>query len=41
MDEQMTDYQFKTFLRLILELLKGSKDLDEAIKKIENLLENH
>lgn len=40
MDEPMTDFQFKKLLQMVLEILKSSKDLPEAIKKIENLLEN-
>ena len=40
MDEPMTDFQFKKILQMVLEILKSSKDLPEAIKKIENLLEN-
>jgi hypothetical protein len=40
--EGMTNEQFKeykeTLIRLILEKLKNSKDLNEAIKKIEALL---
>lgn len=40
MDEPMTDFQFRKILQMVLEILKSSKDLSEAIKKIENLLEN-
>jgi hypothetical protein len=40
MDEQMTDFQFKTFLKTILEILKSSNNLDEAIEKVESLLKN-
>lgn len=36
--EGMTDYQLKTMLRFILELVKGSESLDEAQAKIEALL---
>lgn len=38
MDEIMTDYQFQTILKMVLEILKNSKDLPEATEKIENLL---
>ena len=37
--EEMTDYQFKKLLEMVLEILKGSNDKDEAIKKIEALKE--
>nr|DAJ50092.1 MAG TPA: hypothetical protein [Caudoviricetes sp.] len=36
--EGMTDLQFKVFIKLILELLKSSKDLEDATEKIKNLL---
>ena len=36
--EGMTDLQFKVFIKLILELLKSSKDLEEAKSKIKALL---
>ena len=40
MDEQnMTDLQFTKLLQMVLEILKSSKDLDEAVSKIEKLLE--
>ena len=38
MEERMTDYQFKKLLEMVLTILKKSKDLDEAIKEIEALL---
>ena len=38
MEEQMTDYQFKKLLEMVIEILKGSKDKEEAIEKIEALL---
>jgi hypothetical protein len=38
MEEQMTDYQFKKLLEMVLEILKGSKDKEEAVEKIEALL---
>lgn len=34
----MTNEQFKTFLKLIIEIIRDSKDKNEAIKKIEALL---
>jgi len=36
--EGMTDLQFKTFLKSILEILESSKDLEEAKSKIKALL---
>lgn len=39
MEEQMTDYQFKKLLQMVLEILKSSKDKEEAVKKIEALLD--
>jgi hypothetical protein len=38
MEEDMTDFQYRQIVRLLLEILKGSKDLQEAIGKLENLL---
>ncbi len=38
MQENMTDYQFKKILEMVLEILKGSDNKEEAIKKIEALL---
>lgn len=38
MEEKMTDYQFQTFLKMVLEILDGSKDIEEAKAKIEALL---
>lgn len=37
MNEEMTNQEFKTILEMILMILKSSKDLDEAIEKIESL----
>ena len=36
--EGMTDLQFKVFIKLILELLKSSKDLEDATETIKDLL---
>ena len=38
MEEQMTDYQFQTLLKMIIEILDGCKDIEEAKKKEEALL---
>ena len=35
----MTDKQFEAFIKLILEILHSSKDLNEAEEKIKALLE--
>ncbi len=39
MNEPMTDYQFKTILKMVLDILKSSRDIDEAITKVEKLLD--
>lgn len=36
--EGMTNEQFNTVLKMIIQIIKDSKDKDEAIKKIETLL---
>ena len=33
----ITEYQFKTFIGMILEIIKSSKDLEDAKSKIEKL----
>lgn len=38
MEDNMTDYQFKKILEMVLEILKGCDNKDEAVKKIEALL---
>lgn len=38
MEEQMTDYQFQTMLKMILEILDSCKDVEEAKEKIKALL---
>ena len=40
MEEPMTDFQFKTLLKMVLDILKSSKDIDEAVAEVENLLDN-
>ena len=37
MVEPMTDFQFKKIMAMVLEILKSSKDLNEAIEKVEKL----
>lgn len=40
MDEPMTDFQFKALLKMVLEIIKSSKDLDEAIEKVQALIDD-
>ena len=40
MVEIMTDKQFKTILEMVDMILDGCKDLEEAKKKIQKLIEN-
>jgi len=39
MNEQMTDFQFTKILQMVLKILKGSDDLQDATKQIEELLQ--
>ncbi len=38
MEENMTNEQMYTMLRMVVEILEGCKDLEEAKKKIKALL---
>ena len=38
MEENMSDYQFETVLKMILTIIDGCETLDEASKKIKALL---
>ena len=38
MENVMTDYQFKTILKMILDILKSSKSIEEATEKVERFL---
>lgn len=38
MQENMSDYQFETMLKMILTIIDGCETLDEASEKIEALL---
>lgn len=38
MESVMTDYQFKTILKMILDILKSSKDIQDATQKVEEFL---
>jgi len=33
----MTDFQFRKILKMVLEILRGCKDLPDAIAKLEDL----
>lgn len=37
-EEKMTDFQFKAILKMVLEILNGSKDIEEAKEKIQALI---
>ena len=37
MAEQMTDFQFRRLLEMVLAILKKSNNLEEAIEEIEKL----
>ena len=39
MTDAMTDYQFKALLKMVLEILRACKSLDEGIERISKLLE--
>ena len=36
---QVSEYEIETFLKMILEILKGCEDIEEAQDKIKALLE--
>jgi hypothetical protein len=40
-NENMTDYQFRKVLKMVLELIKNSKDIEEATEKIEELIKEN
>ena len=40
MVEVMTDKQFKTILEMVDMILDGCKDIEEAKKKVQKLIEN-
>ncbi|MFG6352516.1 MAG: hypothetical protein K1W21_13110 [Oscillospiraceae bacterium] len=40
MVQEMTDKQFKTILEMVDMILDGCKDLDEAKRKVQKLIEN-
>lgn len=38
MQEGMTDYQFETLIKMMIEVIKASNDKQEAVQKLESLL---
>lgn len=40
MTQAMTDKQFRTILEMVDMILDGCKDLDEAKRKVQKLIEN-
>ncbi len=38
MNEDMTDKQMTTIIKMIIQIIKDSEDKEDAIKKIEELL---
>lgn len=40
MEENMTNEQMYIFLKMILEIVKGSESKEDAIRKIEDLVNN-
>lgn len=38
--EGMTDYQFKSILKMVAQIIEKSEDKDEALRKITELLED-
>ena len=41
MEENMTDLQFNKLFEMVLMILDGCKDLDEATEKIKKLLKEY
>ncbi len=39
MEENMTDYQFKKLIQMVLMILEKSSSLDEAIAEVKKLME--
>ncbi len=40
MNEPMTDYQFKTLLKMVLDILESSEDIESAKERVKKLLED-
>ena len=36
-NEEMTKVEFKTLMEMVIMILEGSKDKEEALKKLKNL----
>lgn len=39
MEEVMTDFQFIAILKMMIDILDGSKDIDEAKDKIQDIID--
>lgn len=37
MEEEMTTLEFKTIIEMVIEIIKSSKDKEDALKKLQNL----
>ena len=37
MEEEMTTIEFKTIIEMVIEVIKSSKDKEEALEKLQNL----
>lgn len=40
MEDIMTDYQFKTLLKMVLDIMKRSESLDDAMSAVEELIDD-
>lgn len=40
MQDVMTDFQFRAIIQMVINVLKGSSSMDEAIKSLQALLED-
>lgn len=38
-ENNMSDWQFKNIIKMVIDVLKGCKDINEAIAKLEKYLE--
>lgn len=38
MEENMTDYQFSSLIKMVIKILKQSNSVEEAVKELEGLL---
>ena len=37
MEQEMSNVEFKTILEMVIMIIEGSKDKEEALKKLKNL----